>query len=209
MKSKTNQPVNKRRRGKLLEDDILKATWDELAVIGYTNLTMDKIAMRAKTNKAVLYRRYANKSDIVVAALRKYLPKPDMNIPNIGDLRSDVFAFLHNLAQPFQSIGAETISGLIIEYVSKNKDFIASIPRIVHPETAGKLSIAMTTILRNAEARGEINLQKISPRVAQLPFDLFRFELITSYKPVSDQAISEIVDDIFMPLIRNLTDRTE
>ena len=57
------------------------------------------------------------------------------------------------------------------------------------------------TIMKNAELRGEISLEKLSPRVITLPLDLLQCELITKQEPVSDTAITEIVDDIFMPLI--------
>lgn len=39
---------NSRRRGEVLENDILQAVWDELAEVGYTRLTMEGVAARAK-----------------------------------------------------------------------------------------------------------------------------------------------------------------
>jgi hypothetical protein len=57
------------------------------------------------------------------------------------------------------------------------------------------------TILKNAEMRGEVNLEKISPRILSLPADLLRYQLLMTHEPISDKIISEIVDDIFLPLI--------
>lgn len=200
--SDKNYRTGTRRRGKILEDAMLEAAWEELREVGYNRLTMEGVAIRAKTNKAVVYRRWANKPILVSAVLRKFLPPLyPKEVPNTGDLRNDVFSFLQGIAKPLQTIGAETIHGLVVEYLDKDK--IAAIPQIMHPKTESKLTTAMKTILKNAEMRGEVKLEKISPRVISLPVDLLRYELLTTHEPISDKIISEIVDDIFMPLVQH------
>jgi hypothetical protein len=57
-------------------------------------------------------------------------------------------------------------------------------------------------IFRRAHERGEINLEKISPAVLALPFDLMRHDLLLTLKPASEKRILEIVDDLFLPLVR-------
>jgi hypothetical protein len=42
----------------------------------------------------------------------------------------------------------------------------------------------------------------MNPRIISLPLDLFRYEMITTLAPISDETIHAIVDDIFMPLVR-------
>jgi len=191
-----------RRRGKVLEDAILEAAWKELCDVGYNHLTMEGVAARAKTNKAVVYRRWANKPTLILSVLHKFVPPLPLlpkEVPDTGDLRNDVFSFLHGIAKPLQIIGAETIHGLIVDF---GKDKLISIPQIIPPKEEDKLITAMTTILKNAEMRGEVKLEKISLRIISLPLDLLRYELLTTHEPVSDKIIHEIVDDIFMPLIR-------
>lgn len=191
-----------RRRGKILEDAILEAAWKELCDVGYNHLTMEGVAARAKTNKAVVYRRWANKPTLILSVLHKFVPPLPLlpkEVPDTGDLRNDVFSFLHGIAKPLQIIGAETIHGLIVDF---GKDKLISIPQIIPPKEEDKLITAMTTILKNAEMRGEVKLEKISLRIISLPLDLLRYELLTTHEPVSDKIIHEIVDDIFMPLIR-------
>jgi len=63
----------------------------------------------------------------------------------------------------------------------------------------------MTTILRNAERRGEIEFGELPERVVTLPIDLVRLEVLTTHSPLSDEAILEIVDTIFLPLMRKNT----
>lgn len=195
------QKKGSRRRGEVLEEAILRAAWEELAETGYTHLTMERVAARAGTNKAVLYRRWKNKSELVMAALRKYLPKITNEIPNTGNLRDDVYTYLRTRVGPMRTIGARTIRGLMMEPRIWST-VIASIPQFIRRRSENKLAAAMTAILKNAELRGEVRLEKLSPRIISLPLDLLQYEVITRQE-VSDESIAEIVDDIFMPLIRS------
>lgn len=197
------QKSGTRRRGEVLEEAILHAAWEELSQIGYHHLTMESVATRAETNKAVLYRRWSNKSELVIAAVRKYLPKFPKEVPNTGNLRDDVYTYLQKIAKPIQSIGAQTIRGLMMEPLVWNTTIapiLSSMPRVIRPGSENKVTAAMRAILKNAELRGEVRLKKLTPRIISLPWELLRNEIITRQE-VSDAAIAEIVDDIFLPLI--------
>lgn len=191
-----------RRRGEVLKEAILRAAMDELGEAGYSHLTMESVAARAGTNKAVLYRRWANKAELVMAALWKYAPKIKTEIPNTGDLRNDLYTYLRGLTKPMKSIGAQTIRGLMMEPLIWNMIKTAMFHVVQsRAESRDKVAAAMEAILKNAELRGEIRLEKLSPRIISLPWDLLRFELITKQE-ISDETITEIVDDIFLPLVR-------
>ena len=194
------QKKGTRRRGEILEEAILLAAWEELAETGYTRLTMENVAARAGTNKAVLYRRWKNKSELVMTALKKYLPKITDEIPDTGDLRSDVYTYLHARVEPLKTIGAQTIRGLMMDpWVWRN--VMAAMPQIVQKRSENKLAAAMKAIMKNAELRGEVCIEKLPPRIITLPIDLLQYEVITKQGPVSDATIAEIVDNIFMPII--------
>jgi hypothetical protein len=60
----------------------------------------------------------------------------------------------------------------------------------------------MQTLLERAIERGEIRRARLSPRLAPLPVDLVRHDLIITQSPVPDATLLEIVDKIFLPLIR-------
>jgi hypothetical protein len=90
--------------------------------------------------------------------------------------------------------------GIIMEPIVWRR-LIASIPQIIEQRSENKLTAAMAAILKNAELRGEILLEKLTPRIISLPLDLLQYEALTKMQPVSDEALKEIVDDIFMPLV--------
>lgn len=193
------QSTGTRRRGEILENEILQAAWDELKEAGYAQLTMESVAVRAKTNKTAIYRRWPNKPKLIIAALQKNLPKPFTEVPNTGNLRSDVLMLLRKITQPMQAIGAETIHGLMVDYLGK--EIFSSIPQMKGAAGKGKWNTVMMTILQNAEKRGEVNLEQINPRVVSLPINLLQYEFLTTYEPVSDETVTEIVDVIFLPLV--------
>jgi AcrR family transcriptional regulator len=189
-----------RRRGEVLEEAIFHAAWEELSITGYTDMTMESVATRAGTNKAVLYRRWHNKTELVIAAIHKYLPKITNEIPNTGNLRGDVYAYLHARVEPLKIIGVQTIRGIIMEPVVW-RIIIASMPQMLERRSENKITMAIAEILKNAELRGEISFQKLTPRIISLPLDLLQYELITKLEPISDEAIAQIVDDIFLPVV--------
>jgi Tetracyclin repressor-like, C-terminal domain len=55
---------------------------------------------------------------------------------------------------------------------------------------------------RRGVERGEIDPERLTPRTATVALDLLRHEMLMTLQPVSEEAIAEIVDDIFLPLVR-------
>ena len=64
------------------------------------------------------------------------------------------------------------------------------------------LAKIMMEILTRGVGRGEIAAEKLTPRLAALPFDLVRYQLMVLQQPLSAQDIEEIIDRIFLPLVR-------
>lgn len=195
--NKERHSTGTRRRGDALEADILRAVWEELSEVGYVRLTMEGVAARAKTSKTVIYRRWPNRAELVLAAMRARGPVLSGEVPNTGTLRGDVLALLQRVAQRSQEMGMETIHGLIAEVFGNN-----AIPSFFFQ--GGQVGReAMHIILQRAAERGEVSLDKITSRITSLPVDLMRHELFTTHEPLSETTIVEIVDDIFLPLVRD------
>jgi hypothetical protein len=60
----------------------------------------------------------------------------------------------------------------------------------------------MDVLVQRAMDRGEIPVQKLPDRVVSVPIDLARHELLMTLKPLSRETIVEIIDEIFLPLVR-------
>jgi AcrR family transcriptional regulator len=185
-----------RRRGSTLEAAILDAAWDELTEVGYTALTMEGVAARARTSRAVLYRRWPNRPELVVAAVRHHTEVTPLGVPDTGSLRGDLLALLRHMSVRVGE-AAGIFSFLIADYFHE-----AGLPPAVLRERAIAGSQGeMSLILERAIARGEISPGRLSPRIRSLPVDLVRHDLIMNQRPVPDEALVEIVDRIFLPLV--------
>ena len=186
-----------RRRGPRLEAALLQAAWDELAEVGYTALTMERVAARAKTSRAVLYRRWPNRPELVVAALQHHIGSDPFQVPDTGSLRDDLLAVLRHLSTNVDDLGL--LSFLIADSFNE----VGWSPAVLRERAlAGTSPSGTALVIERAIARGEIDPGRLSPRVRSLPVDLVRHELIMTQAPVPDTTVVEIVDRIFLPLVR-------
>ncbi|GIE88657.1 hypothetical protein Are01nite_51370 [Actinoplanes regularis] len=75
-------------------------------------------------------------------------------------------------------------------------------PADLRAKVLGPRQSAAETLLDRAVQRGEVDPAVVSPRLASLPFDLFRHEILTTLQPVPDAVVEEILDQIALPLLR-------
>ena len=184
-----------RRRGKVLETAIFEIVLRELAETGYVNFSIERVAARAGTSKPVIYRRWASRAKLVYAALRASRPLYSSKAPDTGTVRGDLIAVLRRVSKMVDEVSPEVIFGLIAELLHENHSPLFA---EVHERSAN----VMTEILTRGIARGEIAGEKVTPRIAALPFDLVRYQLMVLQQRLSTQDIEEIVDRIFLPLVR-------
>jgi AcrR family transcriptional regulator len=189
-------PVRRRRRGRDLEEAILEAAWEELVAVGYARLTVDGVAARARTSKAVLYRRWPNLPSLVLAAMRHHGPILSGPVPDTGSLRGDVLALLSGMSERFATRGPEFMYGFLPEYYRDDELF-----SYLQTHTSQVGAEVMMTILRRAAERGEVQLDTIPPYVATLPIDLMRHEVLRTRAAASQETVLQIVDGIFLPLV--------
>jgi AcrR family transcriptional regulator len=186
-----------RRRGEALESALLDAVWAELADRGYDELTIDAVATRAQTSRAVLYRRWPGKPELVLAALVHQAKTEPVARPDTGSLRGDVVALLRAANQVRPRLVTQLLTRLGAFYTDAGTN-LAELSAYVQ----GGRDAVLDEMIERAVARGEIEPGQVSGRVARLPVDLFRHELLMTLRPVADGVIEEIVDDIFLPLVR-------
>ncbi len=198
-----------RRRGAVLEQALLDAAWEELKEVGYYNLTFDSVAARAGTSKAVLYRRWANRLELTQAAMRAHRPLISGKTPDTGSLRGDVIALLEGMMMGINDLQPDIVWGVLMDAI--NDDARRAYIRETLTNDAQRTFLqrrvretnvaAMTAVLKQAEARGEVTVDAIPLRVITLPFDLARHELLLTGRPLTHEAIIETVDEIFLPLV--------
>lgn len=192
------QRARQRRRGEELEAALLEAAWLELVEAGFARLTMESVAARAKTGVAVLYRRWPNKDDLVIAAIRHYGTTHFVDIPDTGSLRGDMIALLGTFGS--MQVGFAAIVGAVFSGLMASTGLT---PAEVREKIMPDRPLRSDQVFAQAHARGEIDLGRIPPAVLTMPFDLVRHDMLMTYKRIPPERVREIVDDLFMPLVAN------
>ena len=187
-----------RRRGVRLEDAILDAAWAELVERGYPGLTLEGVARRADTSRPVLHRRWPSRTALATAALGRHIAQNPIVVPDLGSVRDEICLLLRRMSDRARPDMIRLVFDMqqdLAEQHSSLAEMRAQLrAQIVEPDV-------MQTILGRAIDRGEIAAARLTPRIVALPTDLARHEVLMTFAPLSDQAIKEIVDEVFLPLV--------
>jgi len=183
----------KRRRGQELENALLEAAYAELIEGGLAAFTLEGVASRARTSRPVLYRRWPTREQLVLAAIRHHDDQNRPPVPDTGTLRGDLIALLWAVNQRRMQITVPVLTQLSAEtgrtLTELRRDLI------------GDRATLDSVIIQRAIDRGEIDPGRIKPRIAALPFDLFRNEVLMTQANVPVEVIEEIIDSIVLPMM--------
>jgi AcrR family transcriptional regulator len=180
-----------RHRGELRESEILDAACQVLCELGYDRLTTEAVAARAKASKATLYRRWANKAELVVEAVAaRKCPPPT---PDTGSLRGDLLTMC-SAALP-SDVDARLASGLM-----------TAIGR--HPELAAMFKDTLKDpilstfdeVFTRARARGEIAPERDLEMLGLTAFSLVFTEMLMTNRPVDQEFITRVMTAVVLPL---------
>lgn len=139
-----------RPRDSRCDEAIIEATLHTLAASGFSGLSMEAVASRARVGKATVYRRWASKDALVADALSTLA---DTFEPiDTGSLRDDLVAWLnvvrrHNI----QTLSGQILPRLLAERDSYPELFDAYRERVLVPSRA-----RVAVVLRRAVDSGEL-----------------------------------------------------
>ncbi|MFG2826005.1 TetR/AcrR family transcriptional regulator [Streptomyces sp. NPDC048434] len=189
------QPSGRRRRGAVLEAALLQATWEELLAVGYQDLTYEAVAARAHTSRTVLYRRWPQRRDLVLAALRHQTPPLPPPPPDTGALRTDVLALLEQVTTRLTEIAP--VLQVLTDGRTRGSDLSDFMAERARQDGGG----AMAELLDRAARRGELDPARIPTRVVTLPVALVAGQVLITHQAPTKADVTGVVDDIFLPLI--------
>jgi len=185
-----------RRRGAVLDEAILRAATEELSESGFTGLTMDRVAVRAGTNKNALYRRWPNRLALGIAAYRRLAGA--VHPPDTGSLREDALELLRAANRHWSSP-----LGRILQELMAAAGGAAEVLEQLRDRSGDGTAAQWLTVLGRAVARGEVAPEALHPRVATVAIVLLRNEFVVRGVPTApDDVLVEIVDEVFLPLVR-------
>ncbi|MFJ6667119.1 TetR/AcrR family transcriptional regulator [Streptomyces sp. NPDC091383] len=196
MHPKENRPVQ-RRRGAELEKALLAAAWAVLREHGYAGFTLEAVAARAATSRPVIARRWATRNDLLRATITHAGMTRRTPMPDTGSLRGDLVAFLREVNDSrldFAVVLGVQLGG----YYQETGETLSELRDVL---LKGQEPV-LDRILDAAAGRGELDPGRLTPRIRSLPVDLLRHHAFMTFQAMPDDGIEEIVDTIFLPLVR-------
>ncbi len=130
---------------------ILAAALDVMRLHGYARMSFDLVATAAGVTRPTIYRRYANKAELAVAALAVY-QQQHFPLPT-GDLRADLVAQLRHFASGIERPFGMAMIGVVLAEEHDTPELLERFREyIVAPRRQ-----ALLTILERARAAGQID----------------------------------------------------
>jgi AcrR family transcriptional regulator len=190
----SNSPVPevRRKRGRPRDPEadgrILAAAASLILLRGFDSMTVDEVATSAGVGKATVYRRWARKEDLAVAAMEQ-LYRDEMPTPDTGSIREDLkLMFASVLAFANSASGTDYLRTSIKE--SLRDERIATLYREAS-ERAEKNAIV---VYQRAVARGEVRDDVPLDVVVQLLGGLVTMRSITGDEMPRVDQLDQLVD---------------
>jgi AcrR family transcriptional regulator len=185
-----------RRRGDALLDAIVAAVVDELATHGYRGLTIERVAERAGTGKASIYRRWHNRLELVLEALDRSMPRVG-EVPDTGNVRDDLIGVLSLIAATMNSRVGDATRACMVDIGVDDELATAVRERLLPPRKQ-----VIVEILRRGAERGEVRPEAVTERMAEAGPMLLHGEVVQRGTPIPPEAVRAIVDEVLLPALR-------
>lgn len=180
-------PEVRRKRGRPRNPDaderILSAAAGLILARGFDSMTVDDVAAQAHVGKATVYRRWARKEDLAVAAMER-LYNSEMPIPDTGNIHRDlVEAYTSVLTFANSAAGQSYLHTTIAESVRDAR--IAALYR----NASERVEVHAAEMFEKAIRRGELRAGFDVPWAVQWLTGLLAVSIITHRPmPRADQA---------------------
>ncbi len=177
-----------RPRSSAADEAILEATVDLFAEVGLEALTMEGVAARAGVSKNTLYRRYPNKLDLVVSAVRCYTnvgaPPPDT-----GTTRGDVRALVDDLVAIVTATPMGRMLPILVAARTRVPELDVAYSEIVADKRARSAAVVRRGIERG-DFRADVDLELVVDAFVSAVF----YRVLVTNAPLDEAFRAAVVD---------------
>jgi AcrR family transcriptional regulator len=174
------------------ETELLAVTLRLLQERGYDRLTVDAVAATARASKATVYRRWASKAELVLAAFNEGIRQVAVP-PDTGTLRGDLLRVGELVCQNARQ-HASTMRAVLVE-VSRNP----ALNDVMQRQFVDQRKALIRHILRQAVDRGEIEEASINDELWDVLPGYLIFRSIVAGRPPTRRTVQALVDDVIIP----------
>jgi AcrR family transcriptional regulator len=178
------------------EQEILEATLDVLADVGYDRLTMDAVASAARASKATLYRRWETKAALVLEAVLAQKGPVD-DLPDTGSLRGDLIASHCGAHGGLTDARQTSVFSSLITALGRDPEFAEGFRR----HFVGPKAERVRELFARAEARGElrdgIDFDVLVPALSGI---VLHRQFILGEQP-TPESVTAVIDHVILPAV--------
>jgi AcrR family transcriptional regulator len=179
------------------EDEILDATVEVVAELGYDRLTMDAVATAAKASKATLYRRWSTKAELVVDAISRAKGCPVPDYIDTGSLRGDLISLSCEEGGFTSEMPMSVMAGLLTA-LHRDADLQNAFKeRFLAPRLAVVAQVYERAV-RRGEIAADVDIELLSQT---LPAVIIHHAFILGLEPTED-LILRVIDNVILPAAR-------
>lgn len=188
-----------RKRDHTRDAAILDAALEVLAEVGYTGMTMDMVAVRAKAGKATVYRRWSSKSDLVldaVARMKRAMVDLD-RLPDTGTLRGDLLGLIRPVSLAEGEHRLRVMAGLT-SLLAHDAELADAVNAVVNEPWVD----AYRVLFHRAIDRGEIAIPADIETVLHVVPSMVAFRVLIQRRPFDRDYLVSLIDGVLLPALR-------
>jgi AcrR family transcriptional regulator len=166
----------------------IAATLAELAELGYSALSLERVARRAGVNKTTLYRRWGTREELVLEAMLERAGE-HISVPDTGSLREDLLELARTAAANAATPEVAAMARAVAAESPRDSRLAEANGRF----WAERLALDRVIVERALE-RGEVRPGLDPSRVIEAVLGPIHLRLLLTGEPVDGDFLEEIVD---------------
>ncbi|EIZ78314.1 Transcriptional regulator protein [Novosphingobium sp. Rr 2-17] len=188
-----------------IDQTILKATLDVLADVGFDALSLAEVARRAGSTIPAIYRRHADKHQLVLAALKSELAELPIGVTDTGNLRDDLLDLAQRIATALTARRARLFAGLVLAR-RDNPELLDLLSTELHRIAV----IGWQEVITRAVGRGEaLNDAVASSILDDLPGAYLLGKTLLEGRPPEMRHLEAMIDKVMLPALLSSQDNAD
>lgn len=169
-------------------DAALLAAARELVVeAGYGSVTIEAVARRAGVGRPTVYRRWANKADLVFDAL--FEATETVPVPNTGDLVTDLVSLAQVVAEDMSSPAAAQALVAVMAEVGSDSESAAQVrDEVIRPRVA-----EFAVVVERAQQRGSARRDVDSALVIHAIAGVLYYHAAVLGESITDELVDAVI----------------
>lgn len=173
------------RRNPETEAAVLDAAAALIAEEGFSRLTMEAVARRARAGKATVYRWWPSRGHLLLALYSR--AKATLAEPDTGDLQQDLALYLAAMIRQWRGDNGQEPLGPLFRLLIAEAQVDETVRRAMQEERHSRW-LHIDHILARARARGQLNAAIPLERAEQRVISMMWYLLLTDNLPDAEQA---------------------